>query len=388
MRKIYITIICLWMVGLADNSIGQVTPSNKVLIVSGGGARGAWGVGVVEHLIQTSGGYNAVFGTSTGSLTAPLTLLTRDTARMAFLYTHVTKDSIFNVDPFKTTETYTNGLPTVTTTMRGGNAFFRLLFGKESLGETKPLLNLIHHNFTPVRYDSIKNYYHLHLNVAVTNMVSGHAEIKSSDEYSYSDMCDWIWASANEPIWMSYLHKDDSVYSDGGTAEVIPVVEGLNYAFQKGMDTVDVIMNDSPQGVANNWSSKGSWLNGLERIVEIMPTSIENDDISIGILMTQLHDVQTRHGGHDADNDGPASGKKYDGHSNHIVVLRVYTMPDSIAMHYRDELGFFADAMTILLNDGRHKTPAPEVYAIDYNSFSSSANYVKKHLKYKMKEYK
>jgi NTE family protein len=367
---------------------GQPVPSNKVLIISGGGARGAWGVGVVENLIQTSGGYNAVFGTSTGSLTAPLTLLAKDTGRMAFIYTHVTKDSVFNVDPFKTTETYTNGLPTVTTTMRAGNAIFRLLFGKESMGETKPLLNLIHHNFTSARFDSIKNYYHVHLNVAVTNMVAGHAEIKSSDDYNYSDMCDWIWASANEPIWMSYLHKNDSIYSDGGVAEVIPVVEGLNYAFQKGMDTVDVVINNSTQGVDNNWSGKGSWLNGLERIVDIMPTAISNDDMTIGVLMTQLHDVQDGNGWHKAPNDGPASGKKFDGHSNHIVVLRVYSMPDSIASHYRDELGFFADAMAILLNDGRHKTPAPEVYSIDYTSFSKSAEYIKKHSDYKMKQYR
>lgn len=366
-------------------TIAQPTPSNKVLVVSGGGARGAWGVGVVEHLLQTSGAYNAVFGTSTGSLTAPLTLLVKDTARMAYIYTHVTKDSIFNVDPFKTTETYTNGVPTVTTTMRGFNAIWRLIWAKESMGESKPLFNLIHHNFTPARFDSIKNYYHVHLNVAVTNMVSGHAEIKSSDDYSYSDMCDWVWASANEPIWMSLVHKNDSAYTDGGVVEVIPVVEGLNYAFQKGMDTVDVVINNSSQGVANNWSSKGSWLNGLERIVEVMPTSISNDDVTIGILMTQLYDAQGTNHRH---NDGPASGQHYDGQSNHVVVLRVYTMPDTIAVHYRDELGFFADAMTILLNDGRHRTPAPEVYTIDHASFSKSAEYFKKHHNYTMKKYK
>ncbi|MGP8217044.1 MAG: patatin-like phospholipase family protein [Bacteroidia bacterium] len=370
------------MIGFSANA---QSPRNKVLVVSGGGARGAWGVGVVEHLLQTTGDYNAVFGTSTGSLTAPLTLLPKDTAKMVFTYTHVTKDSIFNVDPFNTTETYTNGVPTVTTSMRAGNAIFRLLFGKESLGESKPLRNLIHHNLTQSRYDSIKNYYHVHLNVAVTNMVSGHAEIKSSDECNYNDMCDWIWASADEPIWMSYLHKDDSVYSDGGVIEVIPVVEGLNYAFQKGMDTVDVVINNSPQGVDNNWSVKGSWLNGLERVVDVMPTSISNDDMAIGVLMTQLHDAQ---GEHRSKNDGFASGKKDDGHSNHLVVLRVYSMPDSIAVHYRDELGFFQDAMTILLNDGRHNTPAPEVYSIDYNSFIKSAEYVRKQLNYRMKRYK
>lgn len=384
--KTYLSKIALAALALISiKATAQPICSNKVLVVSGGGARGAWGVGVVEHLLQTTGEYNAVFGTSTGSLTAPLTLLVQDTARMAYIYTHVTKDSIFNVDPFSTTETYTNGIPTVTTTMKGFNAVWRLIWGKESLGETWPLLHLIYHNFTRARYDSIKNYYHVHLNVAVTNMVSGHVEIKSSDENNYDDMCHWVWASANEPIWMSYLHKDDSVYSDGGVVEVLPVVEGLNYAFQKGMDTVDVVINNSAQGVDNNWSSKGSWLNGLERIIDIMPTSIENNDITVGILMTQLHDAQGRSQGH---NDGPAQGKHYDGHNNPLVVLRVYRMPDSIAVNYRDELGFYTDAMTILLNDGRHHTPTPDVYSIDYNSFTQSTAYLKKYKHYKMKEYK
>jgi NTE family protein len=385
MKKIYKTGLLMSVIMIAIAVNGQPDPGHKVLIVSGGGARGAWGVGVVEHLLQTSGGYNAVFGTSTGSLTAPLTLLIQDTAKMAYIYTHVTQANIFNVNPFNTKETYVNGQPSVTTSMRAWNAIFRLLFGKESLGETKPLLKLIQQNFSQARFDSIKNYYHLHLNVAVTNMVSGHAQIKSSDDCTYSDMCDWIWASANEPVWMSFVHKNDSIYSDGGVIEVIPVVEGLNYAFQKGMDTVDVIINNSSQGVANNWTTKGSgWLNGLERTVDIMPTSISNDDASIAVLMTQLHDAGKQA---EIGNNQTTVDNRNDKKSNKKVVLRIYTMPDSIAANYRDELGFFPDAMNILLNLGRHHTPVPEVYSIDNNTFKESTKYLKRHFKYEMKKY-
>ena len=374
--------------GVSSSISAQSGAGNKVLIVSGGGARGAWGVGVVENLIQTSRGYKAVFGTSTGSLTAPLTLLVQDTALMAYVYTHVTQNDIFNVNPFTVKETHVNGQPVVTTTMRPGKAFWRLLIGKESLGESKPLLKLIKAKFTQARFDSIKNL-NLHLNVAVTNMTSGHVEIKSSDDCNYADMCDWIWASANEPVWMSFLHKDnDSVYADGGAVQVIPVVEGLNYAFQKGMDTVDVVINNSAQGIDNNWKQKGSWLSGLERLVEIFPNSISNDDVNIAVLMTLLHDSQKPRGFGDHDTP-PAKGQvNLAPNANNKVVLRIYTMPDNIAIRYRDELGFFPDAMLNLLSLGRHQTPPPQVYAIDTKTFNESKDYIRRNMHYQMKKYR
>src|SRR5258706_14547762 len=96
-------------------------PGNKILVVSGGGARGAWGVGVAKSLYNIQGGYRAVFGTSTGSLMAPLILLQRFDS-LASYYTSVTQESIFSRNPFKVKKI--NG--TVTTQLKVFNEIWRL----------------------------------------------------------------------------------------------------------------------------------------------------------------------------------------------------------------------------------------------------------------------
>src|SRR5436190_22155492 len=127
-------------------------PGNKILVVSGGGARGAWGVGVAESLYQTEGGYRAVFGTSTGSLMAPLILLQRFDSLKSY-YTKVTQESIFSHNPFRVKKI--NG--TVTTQLKIPNAIWRLIRSKHTLGETENLKHLIRHCLTPADFLTLKS---------------------------------------------------------------------------------------------------------------------------------------------------------------------------------------------------------------------------------------
>src|SRR5580700_8864665 len=99
MGKLYLFTLLLLMAAPGWGRTPAADTSKRLLVVSGGGARGAWGVGVLSELIKRQGGYQAVFGTSTGSLMAPLILL-KDMDTLAAAYTQVTQSSIFNKSPF------------------------------------------------------------------------------------------------------------------------------------------------------------------------------------------------------------------------------------------------------------------------------------------------
>ena len=50
--------------------------SKRALVISGGGAKGAWGVGVIHALVKEKGHkYDIAIGTSTGSLIGPFVLI-------------------------------------------------------------------------------------------------------------------------------------------------------------------------------------------------------------------------------------------------------------------------------------------------------------------------
>src|SRR5215217_9494067 len=77
------------------------SPNNRVLVVSGGGSRGAWGAGYAMHLTkQNRQPYEVAFGTSTGSLMIPL-IITENFDLLREGYTSVTQKSIFEKSPFK-----------------------------------------------------------------------------------------------------------------------------------------------------------------------------------------------------------------------------------------------------------------------------------------------
>lgn len=85
----------------ANILFGQIkTPKNRILVVGGGGARGAWGAGMVKGLInQNKESYKLIVGTSTGALMSPLIALNKfDTLKYA--YTNIKTRDIFKLNPF------------------------------------------------------------------------------------------------------------------------------------------------------------------------------------------------------------------------------------------------------------------------------------------------
>jgi|HubBroStandDraft_1064217.scaffolds.fasta_scaffold09268_8 predicted acylesterase/phospholipase RssA len=381
----------IWVFGLLLASLGCFgqaasgdTTSRRLLVVSGGGARGAWGAGVVSSLIKQNGGYNAVFGTSTGSLMAPLILL-GDMDVLDSAYTHVTQDSIFSNNPFNVS--YDAATGTVTTSLKTFKAILRFIFGKKTFGETNNLFHLIQHFLTRSRYDSLLQLYRNKqavLAVAVTDTRTGLLRVIYDSAFTptdtgYNNLCRWIWASANEPLYMSYVPMGNASYVDGGVREVVPIQEGLIYAISHDIDAIDVVINNSKVPINQNWKvDSAGILSGLERLLNIYNLGTVRYNESYAMLLARYFDEvgslphppdagpMIRH----LDSVGrlnpdtvlriselrrylPASAAGVAAPAKRLLHMNFYCMTDDVAAKYQNELGFIQPAMLALLLAGK-----------------------------------
>ena len=119
-------------------------------------------------------------------------------------YTSVNQDKMFNVNPFKKKGD-----------IKFWNAIGRLIGGKRTLGESEPLKKLILEFFRVGDFNRLNRKEKI-FGASVSNLTSGQGEDKTRDQYSYLEMVDWIWASANNQIFMSHLDKEGATWADGG----------------------------------------------------------------------------------------------------------------------------------------------------------------------------
>jgi len=254
----------------------------RMLVVGGGGSRGAWGAGFASHLVKKyNRPYRFVFGTSTGSLMAPMIVL-NDFETLKQAYTGVTQESIFDVNPFKPD----GNLKTLL-------AAWRLITGKKTFGESNNLRRLIGQFLTPVRYNEIvQSVPDRQFTVCTVNYENGRAQYTASSRHRpYQEMINWIWASANEPLFMSFVDEKwlaGGVYVDGGVRENIPIIAALEYARQHGLFDIDIIVNKPRDPIINKQFTPAGILKNLLRLIELWETELRNDDIIIALLMSEL----------------------------------------------------------------------------------------------------
>ena len=229
------------------------------VVISGGGAFGAWGVGVAQGLSKGKNPrqYSLGVGTSTGSLMGPLVLL-QDFDTLIDAYTSVTQSDIFNVNPFKK-----NGK------LKAFNFIKRIIGGKATVGETANLRKTIERFFPEDDFKKLKAQ-DLEFAAATVSMVNGQTHYKSTNDYQYQDMVDWMWCSANQPVFMSLVKKDNDYWADGGLKQLLPV----KYALQKRAKIIDIIIHNTTDFGSNKpWEPKGI-LASLEQTIAIFTKGV------------------------------------------------------------------------------------------------------------------
>lgn len=318
-----------------------VASTQNVLVISGGGARGAWGGGVAEALHEQKGrNYTKVIGTSTGSLLMPLILL-NEYEELKRIYTSVRQKDIFNVNPFKIRGKKKGSL-------KVGKAVWRIMWGMKTLGKSKKLKRLIKGCFSKDRFSSIKNAGKEGISTVV-NITTNKTHYKSTNQYLYKDMIDWIWVSCNQPIFMSLYHtgkkkKEREYWVDGGVKEFVAIDKAIELANILGDNEVDVIVNNMAGSLDTTWRSPGI-LKLLFRTIDIYSTDVRENDVRVGELLASLSEAETQFmkecGG---DAEAAKRGLK----------LNVYFMPEDLVRFMPNSLLFEKDKMSQLWVAGRN----------------------------------
>ncbi|NUY79736.1 patatin-like phospholipase family protein [Flavobacterium sp. MAH-1] len=254
----------------------------RALVISGGGSKGAFAGGVAQYLMEVKGHkYDLLLGTSTGSLLIPHLALGK-VEKIHGIYTNVTMDKIFNVNPFIVKKR--DGVETVA--INHFNVIWQFLRGRKTFGESKKLRKYIRKSFTRAEFEELKHSA-CNIVVTVTNLSKNECEYKCIKDFSYDQFCDWIWISCNYVPFMSLVKKGKSVYGDGGFSALVPIRE----AIQRGATEVDVVVLEtetltSPRAVGKN---------PFSLMVDLFGTlldQVEKHDITIGKLSAKNNNVK------------------------------------------------------------------------------------------------
>lgn len=253
--------------------------NKRGLIISGGGAFGAYGVGTLAALDQE---YDVVAGISTGALMSGLVALRKwDVLKEA--YTSVTNESIFDKKWYRPSVFNKEGKLNVLSVLY---VLINRLFGRRNsintLATTKKMRKLIDKFITEEDYKVIKNL-NKEVVVAAVNINENPANVHyfSSDNEEFEDFKDWTWASANAPFVTTLLEKkwfdeDDQKWytgewTDGGLIELAP----FDYVLQKGIKEVDIIMHRAKPVQIKEQKLSEDFLENVERSIAAMRYDIE-----------------------------------------------------------------------------------------------------------------
>jgi len=254
----------------------------KGLVISGGGAYGAYGVGTLAALNKD---YDLVCGVSTGSLMSPLVALKKwDILKTA--YTSVTQDKIFDSYWYRPNTFKKNGKVNELGILY---VLIARIFGWNqsilSLGTTNNMRNLIDQFVDAADFLNIKAS-GKEVSVATVNLAEIPSTVHhfSSNDCKFEDFKDWMWASANAPLFTSLIQKEwfdketqktyMGEWTDGGLSELF----SLDYALDAGCTEIDVIIHRVKPTFNKQTDMAQDILDNLERCVDAMRYDIEFSD--------------------------------------------------------------------------------------------------------------
>lgn len=247
------------------------------LVVSGGGSKGAFAGGIIEHILKDKKIYwESGSGASTGALLLPLSLMGDiDTLKDGFC--NITNEKIYSKNPFKK-----NGKIKIL------NAIWRFITSKKSLGEAENLLNEIRRTLTKDKFNALKNSGQ-NVFITVSNFSTGNTEYINIDSYDYETFTKFMLASASVPIMFDVVEIDNNQYLDGGTLESVPIQKLID----DGCTEIDVIiLKVDPKVKTKENKHSNSIIDVLFRTIELMNREIVENDVNVAKLSAKISDVK------------------------------------------------------------------------------------------------
>lgn len=252
--------------------------AKTALVVSGGGSKGSFAVGVIEVLRERGITFDLVTGTSTGALIAPL-VATDEIALLHQLYTTVRTEDIL--------------------ILRRG---LDILTG-DAIHDTTPLWRLINAHMTQTRYDRLLRS-PVDIFVCATNLQTGRATYfnpkrgKDGGPLSKDTFNRAIYASSSQPVLMPAVripYRVGDQFVDGGVREVAPIRK----AIEEGSTAIYAIVL-SPETREPTQESYVFVVDTLIRSLDVLLEEIALGDVkeaqSVNDVLQYLAQVRRRAG--------------------------------------------------------------------------------------------
>ncbi len=277
----------------------------NALVVSGGGAKGSFAVGVIEELSKPEHDikFDICAGTSTGSLIVPLVAI-NEIELLKYLYTTVrNEDIIIERNPIE-------------------------ILTKDAIYDTRPLWSLINSFINQERYQRILDS-SVELYLTTVNLQNGeitywnqHNSGPDGDPLDRRTFMRAVMASASMPVLMPPFKviKDGDQHVDGGVRELAP----LKIAIDHGATDIYAIVLD-PEKYERQEEEFVSVVKQLLRTIDLLAREVTANDVARAVLynkairyITQLRDKakallsadQVKQLFEDSENPYPFEGKR------------------------------------------------------------------------------
>lgn len=233
----------------------------RALVLSGGGAKGAFTAGVVKYLMVELGlNFDLVIGTSTGALIAPL-VASGDVANLLHFYENVEQQDILKDRP----------------------DLFAFLFS-DALNDTQPLERLIHHFFgDPKRYERLLQS-STEMYVTVVNMQTGEIEYGNQHQDPKPILLKKILASACVPVMMPPVKIGRYQYMDGGIKEIAPFSKAID---EGATHILAIILSPDIEHRAPVLKEFKGSMDILKRTLELLTDEIVDNDLRVASVYSE-----------------------------------------------------------------------------------------------------
>lgn len=235
--------------------------SNFAIVLSGGGAKGAFQVGVLDALITDKKvSFDIAVGTSTGAIQATA-VAQDDIPRLVKFWKDIKKaDDIYR---------------------KRGGTLLSVLTGQPSLYSVGPLKTLLKQTIDEQKIRSTGK----RLRIALVNLTNG--ELRMVGENA-SNLADWVYASCAMPFVFPPqdsrdAHGNDEQWVDGGVRDVTP----LDAALKERPQAVLVVRASAPPS-PNAPKKYNSLVSIGLRAVDIQSNEVSTNDLKNVSLINQL----------------------------------------------------------------------------------------------------
>jgi predicted acylesterase/phospholipase RssA len=253
----------------------------RVLITSGGGAKGAFSVGVLRYLKEHQGidSFDFISGTSTGALIASIASIGRFD-QLANIYLNTTNDGV----------------------LMPQNVIDSLVNGDPFIFNTDPLLEQIERNIDAATFDEIMtssttlcfNAVSLQtgkVTVFATKEITPAAHYETKIITDRRMLINALLGSSNQAVFLNPIRIGNEDYVDGGNRETVPtrvVVENLNTR----EDHEIFILSNNPNNLLELPGKKfTSLLDVLMRAIAMFVQEVRENDLEVMAKYKTFYDI-------------------------------------------------------------------------------------------------